>query len=45
LESFGFEAFVGDVIIGVGLGILAEVIGRWVPSARANFWLYFFRGN
>jgi len=37
LESFGFCFFVGEIIMGVGLCILAEVIGPSPPTARAIF--------
>ena len=29
--------FVGDVIIGAGLGFLDDFIGPWAPTARGNF--------
>jgi len=45
LESFGFCFFEGDIIRGIGLGILAQVIVpgycSLVPMTRANFLLKF----
>jgi len=37
LESFRISFFVGDIIIGVGLGFLAKVIRPRAPTTRANF--------
>jgi len=36
---------VGNVISGVGLGIFAEVIRPWAPTAEANFMTQAFIGN
>jgi len=30
----GFSFFAGDVINGVGLGLLAKVVGPWAPTTR-----------
>jgi len=37
VESFGFQFFVGDVIIVVGLGFFDNVIRPWAPTARGSF--------
>jgi len=31
-NNFRFQFCVGDIISGVGLGLLAEVIGSWAPT-------------
>jgi len=33
---------VGDVISWVGLGLLAEVIGPWAPTARGKYFIQVF---
>jgi len=37
LGSFGFEFFVGDVILGVGLRFLDDVLGTCGLTARGTF--------
>jgi len=36
---------VGDVISRVGLGLLAQVIRLWAPTARGKYFAKGFSGN
>jgi len=36
---------VGEVVSGVGLGILTQVTRPWVPTPRGNFLPQVFSGN
>jgi len=45
LEKLGFCFFVGDIIMGVGSRILAEVIGPWASNQWPNFLTQSFIGN
>jgi len=35
--GFEFCFFVDDVMSGIGLGFLAEVIGPWTPTSRGKY--------
>jgi len=42
LESFGFELFVGDILIGVGLGFFGTRHRALAPTPMGNSLFLFF---